>query len=58
MRLLCAALVATVCLQYFIVHKIRPLSPILLSLQLQVVQHFNVCLKKSTFYEQRYGSYL
>ena len=49
MRLLCAALVATVCLQYFIVHKIRPLSPVLLSLQLHVVQHFNVCLKNVHF---------
>ena len=42
MRLLCVALVAIEGLQYFIVHKIRPLSPVRLSLQLHVVQHFNV----------------
>jgi hypothetical protein len=46
MRLLCAALVAIKYLQYFIVHKIRPLSPVRLPLQLHVVQNFNVCLKK------------
>jgi hypothetical protein len=49
MRLLYAALVAIECLRYFVVHKIHPLSPVRLSLQLQFVQHFNVCLKKSHF---------
>jgi hypothetical protein len=52
MRLLCAALVATEYLQYLIVHKIRPLSPVRLSLQLHVVKLF----KEVHFYEQRYGS--
>jgi len=46
MRLLCASLVATEYLQYFIVHKIRPLSAVRLTLQLHVVQRFNVRLKK------------
>lgn len=46
MRLLCASLVANEYVRYFTVHKIRPLSPVRLSLQLHVVQHFNVCLKK------------
>jgi len=46
MRLLCVSLVAIEYLQYFIVHKIRPLSPVRLTLQLHFVQHFDVHLKK------------